>query len=83
MKYLILALLSSHCIMAQISEDFSDGNFTQNPEWFGNTSHFEIDSLNRLHLIAPTVTANSYLCFESNLLENTIWHQIDAIKNQN
>ena len=73
MKYLILALLSSHCIMAQISEDFSDGDFTQNPEWFGNTSHFEIDSLNRLHLIAPTVTANSYLCFESNLLENTIW----------
>ncbi|MFT4877432.1 MAG: hypothetical protein ACI8XY_000389, partial [bacterium] len=73
MKYLILALLSSHCIMAQISEDFSDGDFTQNPEWFSNTSHFEIDSLNRLHLIAPTVTANSYLCFESNLLENTIW----------
>ena len=73
MKYLILALLSSHCMMAQITDDFSDGDFTQNLEWFGDTQNFEVDTNKLLHLIAPAVTANSYLYFESNLLENTIW----------
>jgi len=73
MKYLLLALLSSHCVVAQISDDFSDGNFSQNPKWHGNTSHFEIDSLNRLHLNAPYETANSFLCLESPFLENTSW----------
>ena len=73
MKYLILALLSSHCMVAQITDDFADGDFTQNPKWYGYTQNFEVDSNNQLHLIAPAVTANSYLCFESNLLENSTW----------
>jgi len=73
MKYLILALLSSHCMVAQITDDFDDGDFTQNQKWYGDTQNFEVDSINQLHLIAPAVTANSYLCFESNLLENTTW----------
>jgi hypothetical protein len=73
MKYLLFTLLSTCCAIAQITDDFSDGNFTQNPIWFGNDSHFEIDSLNQLHLNAPSQTANSFLCFKSSLLENTLW----------
>ena len=72
MKYLILALLSSHCMVAQITDDFSDGDFTQNPKWYGYTQNFEVDSNNQLHLIAPAVTANYYLYFESNLLETLL-----------
>ena len=73
MKYLILALLSSQSIMAQISDNFSDGDFTENPKWFGNTQNFEVDTNYQLHLIAPAITGNSYLCFESNILENSTW----------
>jgi len=60
-------------MMAQITDDFSDGDFSQNPEWFGDAQNFEVDTNYLLHLIAPAVTDNSYLCFESNLLENTTW----------
>ena len=73
MKYLLIILLSSCSAIAQITDDFSDGNFTQNPIWIGDESHFEIDTLNQLHLNAPSQTANSILCFKSSLLENTLW----------
>jgi hypothetical protein len=73
MKYLLIILLSSCSAIAQITDDFSDGNFTQNPNWIGDESHFEIDTLNQLHLNAPSQTANSILCFKSSLLENTLW----------
>ena len=77
MKYLILALLSRHCMVAQITDDFDDGDFTQNQKWYGDTQNFEVDSINQLHLIAPAVTANSYLCFESNILENSNLNQTE------
>ena len=58
---------------AQVSDNFSDGNFYENPQWFGDSSHYEIDSLMRLHLNAPAQTAHSSLSLASNLLENTLW----------
>ena len=73
MKYILLILLSNTFAMAQILDDFSDGNFNQNPTWYGTISHFEIDSFGRLHLNAPAQPYRSYLCLESNLLENTLW----------
>lgn len=73
MKYILLILLSNTFAMAQISDDFSDGNFNQNPTWYGTISHFEIDSFGWLHLNAPAQPYRSYLCLESNLLENTLW----------
>ena len=76
MKYLLLTLLATCSVYAQITDNFTDGDLSQNPVWFGNISHFEIDSLNRLHLNAPSQTANSFLCFNSNLIENTTWELI-------
>ena len=73
MKYIYLALLSASTAAAQISDNFSDGNFTENPLWYGMHSHFEIDSLNQLHLDAPSENSASYLYLKSNILENTIW----------
>jgi len=41
MKYMYLALLSASTAVAQISDNFSDGNFTANPAWSGNIGNVE------------------------------------------
>jgi len=73
MKYIYLALLSASTAVAQISDNFSDGNFTENPIWYGMQAHFEVDTLNRLHLNAPSENSSSYLSLKSQLMENAVW----------
>lgn len=57
---------------AQFVDDFSDGDFTNNPEWFGQTDRFTIDNF-RLRLNAPAVAATSYLVTASQAIENASW----------
>jgi len=73
MKYIYLALLSASTAVAQISDNFSDGNFTENPLWSGIQSHFEVDTFYRLHLNAPSENSSSHLSLKSQILENATW----------
>lgn len=73
MKNLILALLCSSTAFTQIYDDFNDGNFTQNPQWFGAINHYEIDSNFWLHLDAPSENSSSALYLKSSILENAQW----------
>ena len=73
MKYIYLTLLSASAAVGQISDNFSDGNFTENPIWTGIQSHFEVDNSYRLHLNAPSETSSSYLRLNSTILENAVW----------
>ncbi|MFA6275709.1 MAG: lamin tail domain-containing protein [Pedobacter sp.] len=64
---LFLMLLSVKLTFGQVSDDFSDGNFTTNPSWGGSTSLFNINAAKQLKSslssIAQTVTlstANTY-----------------------
>jgi hypothetical protein len=73
MNYLCLLLLFTSTAIAQISDDFSDGDFKQNPRWFGMQNNFEIDPENKLHLNAPRENSSSCLCLKSRVLENASW----------
>lgn len=59
-------------IFAQITDDFSDGDFTNNPSWIGNTEQFEINSSGYLHLVSM-LADTSYLCLQSSYFENAEW----------
>ncbi|HNY01519.1 MAG TPA: lamin tail domain-containing protein [Bacteroidales bacterium] len=37
-------------VFSQVMDDFSDGNFTQNPSWSGDTARFEVNTAGQLHL---------------------------------
>lgn len=70
--FLLLFLLPWLNARAQFVDDFSDGDFTSNPEWFGQTDRFIIDN-GRLRLNAPAVAATSYLVTNSEAIENAVW----------
>ena len=73
MKLLCVALILPYFILGQVYDNFSDGDFTNNPTWIGLQNHFEIDSEYRLHLDAPSENASSHLCLSSDIIENASW----------
>jgi hypothetical protein len=69
-----IALFIHAAIAAQVTDDFSDGNFTANPAWAGNTAHFIVNPAGQLQL-NHNAAATSYLstAFAATSLANTEW----------
>ena len=59
---------------AQIMDDFSDGDFSNNPTWVGLDEWFIIDGAEKsLRLDAPAETGSAWLFTNSNSIENATW----------
>ncbi|MCB0546989.1 MAG: lamin tail domain-containing protein [Phaeodactylibacter sp.] len=68
--FALMFLLCAHHLSGQLQDDFSDGDFTNDPEWFGDTGKFVVsggqlqlldsepgpDNASYLYLPAPTST---------------------------
>lgn len=68
-NYLALLIFLFNNVTAQLSENFSDGNFTVNPIWTGDTSKYEIDTTFKLHLNAAALSDTAYLSTNINVLD--------------
>ena len=68
--FLVLAL----CFQAQITDNFSDGNFSQNPTWQGSAADFLVNGTSELQL-SSAVAGASHLSTPHVLasLANTEW----------
>ena len=66
LKTAFIILLSCHSVLSQITEDFSDGNFTDNPSWNGTMSDYLVNSDLALQL-NNSIATTSYLSIENNL----------------
>ena len=51
-KILLLLLLLPLSFFAQVIDDFSDGDFTQNPTWSGTTEQYIVNNSKQLQLNA-------------------------------
>ena len=69
----LFSCLASNVLNAQISENFSDGDFTSNPEWIGHTSDFIVND--QFQLQSNNVIANGtfYLSTANALATKTEW----------
>jgi len=71
---LVLLVLFSVKVSGQVTDDFSDGDFTNNPTWSGTTADFNVNTSQQLQL-NNSVAATSYLSTPHNLsdLNNKEW----------
>jgi hypothetical protein len=72
-----ILLLIGFCFLlngyGQFTDDFSDGDFTQNPTWFGEVSKFQVNSNDELWLNAPALNDTAYLVTVSQTINNASW----------
>lgn len=55
------------------TDDFSDGDFTNNPTWFGDTAKFTVNGSNQLQSDGPAVTDESSLYTPVTPADSTLW----------
>lgn len=76
-KIFLLLIFLPLFSFGQFTDDFTDGDFTNNPTWLGETTEFEVNTSKQLHLNATVVyTAPSdtaYLSTTSSAINNTEW----------
>ena len=58
---------------AQISENFNDGDFTNNPTWIGNTSDFIVNTASQLQSNNTVANSTFYLSTINELASSTQW----------
>jgi len=68
----ILILVMPLFGMTQVLDDFTDGNFTTDPTWSGDTNRFEVNSSLQLHL-KTTGADTSVLTTQNSRITNTEW----------
>lgn len=73
-RLFILVFLVAHSFIgySQLTDDFSDGNFTNNPTWTGLVRNFGVNDSYKLQLMA-TDMGESYLVTPSRAIENATW----------
>ncbi len=77
MKFAYLLLLPfvlfGYLASGQITDNFSDGDFTQNPAWQGDVANFIVNSAGELQLMAPAA-GSSTLTVAGNIPDSAIWN---------
>ena len=72
--FFIILLFSLGNLNAQVFDDFSDGDFTDFPQWIGTTELFRVNAESMsLQLFAPAEAGEAWLFTESQAVENAQW----------
>lgn len=69
---ILFSIFTGQNCMAQLNEDFADGDFTANPAWSGSTTLWQVNPQFQLQLNA-SVAGNAYLSTPSTAISNTEW----------
>jgi hypothetical protein len=74
LKLLVVAMcLLPILVLSQLNDDFSDGNFSEDPPWTGSINKFQINTSNQLQLFSDEA-GTSYLSTENELINEIEWH---------
>ena len=71
---LLIILINSVYGYTQVTDNFSDGDFTNDPIWSGDDSYFVVTEENRLNSNGPSGTASVlHLSTVSSVMDYTVW----------
>jgi len=68
---LVFSLFAGQFVSSQVTDDFTDGNFSSNPIWSGNTSNFSIETSN-VYVSGGASTDGFYLASSASVGNNTL-----------
>jgi hypothetical protein len=71
-RLLFLAIFVPFCVFSQLTENFSDGNFSENPFWQGNIDRFIVNDSQQLQSSATSTSVSSIFTF-SEAFNNAQW----------
>lgn len=71
-KILLLLMFLPFAAFSQFVDDFSDGDFANNPTWTGDNTNFEVNASKQLHL-NTTGADTTIMCTPSSSINNTEW----------
>ncbi len=71
-RFIILLFLFPLLISAQVSDDFEDGDFTQNPSWLGTQEKFRINTNKQLQL-NDSIVGSAYLVTMNSMATDVEW----------
>jgi hypothetical protein len=67
------SLFIFNCLDAQLKENFSDGDFSSNPGWTGDTTGFMVNAAFQLQSNNITEGSSFYLCTRNEIATNAEW----------
>lgn len=70
---LIIWMVQPNLAFTQLNDFFSDGNFSANPAWSGNTADWMVNTDQQLQSNSTTANSNFYLSTESNKATTAQW----------
>lgn len=76
MRRILLSLaisISLTSLHAQLSESFTDGDFTSSPTWSGNDAYFIVNSARQLQSNNTTANVSFYLSTANTMITTTQW----------
>ncbi len=75
----MITLCFYNTVKAQVNENFSDGDFTSNPTWFGDVGNWKVSS-QLLTSNAPVTATQSHLSTINTMAINTQWEFLINLK---
>lgn len=72
LSFCLIFLAVYDSALAQISDNFSDGNLTSNPAWSGDVANFTVNAAGQLQLNAAGA-ATSSITVKGNIPDNATW----------
>ncbi|TAH03899.1 MAG: lamin tail domain-containing protein [Sphingobacteriales bacterium] len=74
-KFLVfLIFLGVNCAYAQLNDNFTDGNFTNNPTWQGDVADFTVNATNQLQTVVNTAAKTVNLNTANTIATNAKWN---------